>query len=180
MSTSDLNRIISLARLLHLATTLGLIALPVLIVVAFAIGEAGIGDLRETYAEYRLPDVIGTGTYGTILAIQLVGILLTVYVLWQMRGLFACYKKGETLSAQCADRILRIGQGLVAVGIVGILSNTVTVLLLTMGNPPGERTLSISFTDGHVGFFMAGGLIVVIGWVMREAAQIAEENRGFI
>ncbi|MBO6625483.1 DUF2975 domain-containing protein [Boseongicola sp. H5] len=180
MTNRDLNHIISMARLLHLASTIGLIFLPVAVGLAFVIGEAGIDDLRETYAEHTLPEVIGTGSYLSILVIQSVGLLLTFYVLWQMRGLFAYYKSGETLTARCAGQILRIGKGLVAIGVIGILSNTLIVLILTWGNPVGQRVLSVGFNDGDVGFILAGGLIVVIGWVMREAALVAEENRGFI
>ncbi|WJY22589.1 DUF2975 domain-containing protein [Fontisubflavum oceani] len=154
--------------------------LPVILIVAFAIDEMGVDDIRDTYSDYVLPPVIGPGLYGIILAIEMVSVVIAAYILWQMRTLFGFYKSGETLSARCADRILRIGQGLVTVGVVGFLSNTAIVLLLTMANQAGSRTLSLTFTDGDIGFFLAGGLIVVIGWVMREAVQVAEENRGFV
>lgn len=180
MTKRELGRIIKVARLLHLATSFGLLMLPVILIVAFAIGEMGVDDVRDTYSDYILPDVISTGLYLTILAIEMVSVVIAAYILWNMRTLFGFYKSGETLSARCADQILRIGQGLLAVGIIGFLSNTVIVLLLTMANEVGTRTLAFTFTDGDIGFFLAGGLIVVIGWVMREAVQVAEENRGFV
>ncbi len=180
MTNSDSARIKALAKFLHVAATLALTALPIIIVLAVSIGSAGVDNLRESYAEVQLPDVIGTGTLVSVRVLEMVEIAIIAYVLWQMRELFGFYKAGETLSARCAAQILRIGQGLVTLGVYGILSNTVIVLVLTLGNPPGSRTLSISFTDGDVGVMMAGGLMVVIGWVMREAVTAAEENRSFV
>ena len=53
-------------------------------------------------------------------------------------------------------------------------------MLASLANPPGERVLTISLEGADLGQVLAGGLMVVIGWAMREAAVVAEENRGFI
>ena len=40
--------------------------------------------------------------------------------------------------------------------------------------------LTIGIDGATAGFILAGGLLVAIGWVMGEAARVAEDNRGFI
>ncbi len=80
------------------------------------------------------------------------GLIVTYYALWQMQALFGLYRSGDTLTAGCAKRILKIGQGIIMVGVVSFVSKTLAVLGITMGNPPGQRILLISFGDGDVGF----------------------------
>ncbi|MGH1446839.1 MAG: DUF2975 domain-containing protein [Cognatishimia sp.] len=180
MSSYNQSNIRRLAKFLFYVTTLALLALPVLLIVACTQTEMLTEWLREAYSDYRLPDVISSTKFASILAIEAIGVFLTLFVLWQMRALFALYMSGETLTERCAKRILRIGQGLVAVGCASFFSKTIVVLILTFHNPPGQRTLSISFGDGDLGFLLAGALIVVIGWVSKEAARAAEENKAFV
>jgi len=99
---------------------------------------------------------------------------------WHMRSLFDRYRAAEILTDACARHILRVGQALVAVAIVGVLVPTLQILILTAGNAEGTRQLSIGIDGSTVGFLLAGGLLVVIGWVMREAAVIAEDAKGFV
>ncbi len=180
MNEMHVGRVQRLARVLHAACTLALIVMPAFAIYTTVIGEAGEANLQSTYADYVLPEVIPVETVLAVRAIQMIGFVLTLYILWQMRNLFGLYKRGEILSSRCAAVILRCGQALIAVGIIGFLSNTLIVLLLTLMNEAGQRTLVFTFSDGDAGFFLGGGLITVIGWVMREAVRIADENRAFV
>lgn len=47
-----------------------------------------------------------------------------------------------------------------------------------MGNPVPSVLFSFESTQMLVGF--AGGLMIVVGWVLGEATRIADENREFI
>lgn len=161
------------------AATLALVILPL----AYLYGLAQPLDAAWFAASFPgvtlpepLPDdlVLTTGLAG---ALPLFGAL---YVLWQMRRLFQLYRRGETLGAPAAVAILRIGAGLLATLILGIISHSLQILVLTLRNPPGERALSIAFSSQDFGLALAGGLMLVIGWVMREAVAAAEENRSFV
>ncbi|MEJ6393407.1 DUF2975 domain-containing protein [Gymnodinialimonas sp. 2305UL16-5] len=180
MNAYQLRRVTRLARVLHVVSTLTMILMPAFLIYSAFIGLAGETALQREYDDYVLPEVIPTWTVIVVRLIQMLGFALILYVLWQMRQLFALYTGGETLSQRCADRIRRCGQGLVTIGAFGILSNTLIVLLLTTVNVTGPQTLVVTFSEGDVGFFLGGGLMVVIGWVMGEAARIAEDNRGFV
>jgi hypothetical protein len=57
---------------------------------------------------------------------------------------------------------------------------TLQVLALSWTNPPGQKMLQIGLSSDSLGFLVAGGLLTVIGWVMREAARIKAENEGFV
>ena len=43
-----------------------------------------------------------------------------------------------------------------------------------------QRLLTIALDDGTLGFALAAGLLTVIGWAIREAADAKAENEGFV
>ena len=53
-------------------------------------------------------------------------------------------------------------------------------LILTYDNLVGSRHLSVSMSSNTYTLILTGGLLIVIGWVMREAARISDENRQFV
>ena len=103
-----------------------------------------------------------------------------LFALLEMRALFQRYRRHEVLTPTCARHIRRAGRWLVVTAGVQLILPTLTVLLLTASNPPGERMLSVSLSSQSLGFVLAGGFLTVIGWAMAEAARAAEENAGFI
>ncbi|WP_213546514.1 DUF2975 domain-containing protein [Vannielia litorea] len=106
--------------------------------------------------------------------------LAMLYLLREMARLFGRYAAGETLTEACARHILRIGAGLLVAVALELVTRPLQIMLASLANPPGERVLTISLEGADLGQVLAGGLMVVIGWAMREAAVVAEENRGFI
>ena len=56
----------------------------------------------------------------------------------------------------------------------------IQVLILTISNAPGERAISLSLSLAEFGFVIAGGLLVVIGRALVDAAKAVEETRGFV
>ena len=40
--------------------------------------------------------------------------------------------------------------------------------------------IAIGVDGGTAGFLLSAALLVVIGWVMREAARAADENKDFV
>ena len=57
---------------------------------------------------------------------------------------------------------------------------TVLMLVLTLANGPGERYMMIGIDISDILLGLLGGLLFTLAWAMEEAAQVAEENRGFI
>lgn len=92
----------------------------------------------------------------------------------QMRRLFARYRRADIMSDACARHILRAGQAMVALAVVGAVTPTLQMLALTLDNPVGQKVLTIGISGSTLGFLLAGGLLITIGWVMREAAAEIE------
>lgn len=174
------NRIFRLSGLLYWVTGLTMLAIPAFVLVALMTGGLNTADMRAAFPGLPEETVLNPGKTVAVIMISCLALPAILFSLWHMRALFALYRVGEILSAACARHILRIGQGLVALAIVGTLLQPLQVLILTLDNPPGARQISIGLSSDTVGFLLAGGLLVVIGWVMREAARAAEENAGFV
>ncbi|MEM1387097.1 MAG: DUF2975 domain-containing protein [Pseudomonadota bacterium] len=126
------------------------------------------------------PDVISNTRRAAIAAVGILPALGMFYVLSQMAALFARYSEGELLSEACANHILRIGVALLAIIALDVVAGALQGVIASAVNAPGSRVLAITFQGMDLGQFLAGGLLLTIGWTLREAARIAEENRAFV
>jgi hypothetical protein len=52
--------------------------------------------------------------------------------------------------------------------------------LISLSNPVGERSISVSISINDIGFILVAGLLLMIGWFMSEATKVAAKNREFI
>ena len=130
-----------------------------------------------------LPALQGEAPQMNRLFAALIGLLSPAILLWtlnEMRQLFTAFMHGDVLTDASAALIRRIGQGFLALAVAPILIGPAQSLLLSLANPPGQRSIALSIESDMVFFALSGGLIIVIGWAMREASAVAAENRAFV
>lgn len=177
---SDLSRISRLAGWLYAIASSLILLIPLLVAVFLWRGWLDPSWLANSFP--ALPDGTALTPVKSTLIILLgaVALLPVGLALTQMRALFARYRQGEILTAPCARHILRAGQALLALALVQFLILPLQIMVLTADNPAGERIVTFDFTSETLWLLLSGGLLVVIGWVMVEAARAAEENAGFI
>jgi hypothetical protein len=60
------------------------------------------------------------------------------------------------------------------------LTFTATILALTLGNPPGQRILSVHLASEHYIMLLLGLVLIAMAMVMREAQRMAQENAEFV
>jgi uncharacterized membrane protein len=178
MPSSD--RITPLSNLLYWVCTVLAYVLPILVIVKIL---QGWFDPAVVVAQYA---VLPSGVRVTPIQSTLVAAVAVfatyplVATFLGMRRLFGRYRQGEILSDACASDILRIGQALFAVAATTVIVPTLQILILSWNIGPGQRLLSIGLDGSTLGFLLSGGLLIVIGWVMREAAKAAEDAKGFV
>ncbi|SIO15331.1 DUF2975 domain-containing protein [Vannielia litorea] len=166
------------AAALRILTILAMVVLVAALV--FGIALAGLPDELRRAAALAPDTALAPLHRAAVAASGAIPSLALLYVLSQMARLFGRYAGGETLSHHCAGHIRRIGAGLLVAVALDLVARPLQVLLASLANPPGERVLSLSLGTADLGQVLAGGLMVVIGWAMGEAALVAEENRGFV
>ena len=122
----------------------------------------------------------GSGAEIAALVVSLVPLLLFLWTLDRMRRLFESYAVGAILTARAAEQIVDIGKGFFALALAPLVVKPVVSVLNSLGNAPGERELVISLHSDTLFFALVSGLLIVIGWAMRQAAEIAEDNRAIV
>lgn len=157
-----------------------LVALPVLVLSFAVLAVRDPALIARQLSPITLTGAPSPAMLSLVILLLMLPQAVPLYVLWQLEILFGLYRRGETLTRAPALRIRRIGLGVAALAPLSVLIRPVAGLLLTLANPPGERQLSVGLSSSDIGLVLAGGLLVVIGWIMGEAARIAEENRGFV
>ena len=177
---TQVKRVRRLAGVLYIAAFIVMVFVGAGTLIGLVIQFPTAATLQTAYPAFSVSAEISQGLIIASVIIGLVPMIVWVWTLDQMRRLFACYKIGAVLSDRSAHFIQRIGFGLMGIGLAQLALVPIQSLLLTISNPPGERSLSIGLTSDMLGFLMAAGMMIIIGWAMREASDVAAENRAFV
>jgi hypothetical protein len=174
------DRITPLSNLLFWVCTVLAYALPLFIIVHILRGWYDPARLLEQYPVLPATAPVTPFQATLVAAVAVIATYPLVATFLGMRRLFGRYRRGEILSDACATDILRIGQALFAVAAMTVIVPMLQIMILSWGLGQGQRLLSVGVDGSTLGFLLSGGLLIVIGWVMREAAQAAEDAKGFV
>jgi len=144
-----------------------------------AILEVSTGRLALTGVDRMLGDIPFWQRLG-LAALVAVALYLLCRIFWNLRQLFFQFSRGAFFVSTTQSHILSLGVWLLAYGVFIVLASPIGSLLLTLDNVPGERRLELDLSGSAFFFLIFGALMIVFGWIMREAAAIAEENRHFV
>ncbi|MFQ6548204.1 DUF2975 domain-containing protein [Aestuariibius sp. 2305UL40-4] len=174
------DRIARLSTWLHRGTLFVLILIPFALLYVLASNGFSRETLPTEFPGVTVAEDLSATQLAMIRLVGLAPLLITLFVLDQMRRLFAAYQANRIFVAESAGHLRWIGIGLVTLAISQIIVNSIQILLLTWSNPPGQRSLTVGFSDAEIGFLLAGGFVTLIGWIMSEATRLADENRTFV
>jgi hypothetical protein len=106
-------------------------------------------------------------------ALLTVGAGLFLKALFHLMRLFNNYSRGEIFTGESVGQIRRIGTTLFVLGACQIVVLVATLALVSARQIawPEHRPIPLPFTA-----FVAGGLIMLIAWVMEIGADLREEN----
>lgn len=139
-----------------------------------------LADRLHNYPDTPQLAELSGSALAALAVVDLISLLLTLVVLWHLLTLLSLYQRGRVLTPDNAKGILRIGQGLVALAAFGVLAQTLDILAITWGNPSGQRQLTLSLTHIDVELVLAGGVMMLIGWAMQQAAEMADDHAAII
>ena len=177
---THVNRVRRLAGVLYIAA-FGVMTFVVLgTLIGLIIEFPTAASLQTAFPTFAVSSDISWGLILTSVGVGLVPVAIWVWTLDQMRRLFGCYKSGAVLTDRSAHFIQRIGFGLMGVGVAQLIVLPIQSLILTVSNPPGQRAISVGLTSDMLGFLIAAGMMIIIGWAMREASEVAAENKAFV
>lgn len=102
--------------------------------------------------------------------------LLGVWMLSGLWLLFGLYGRGRIFEAENVRALRRFGMGLVAYVVASIVGETMTILVLTVTAPPGERILAVGAEDSDAITLILACLFLVIARVMDEGRVLKEDQ----
>jgi hypothetical protein len=107
------------------------------------------------------------------LAIFLVG-------LWQVRRCFEQFSAGRFFSSS-AVRSLSLFAGLTMASVAAsVVTTTLVSMVLTLQNPAGSRSLTVSFGSDQVLLLFFAGMVWLMASIIHQGQMLAEENASFI
>ncbi len=119
--------------------------------------------------------------------IRWIGLLLTTAYwavlargLWVAHVLFQRLSVGLVFELETGALLRRLGWLLVIFSGLTPIVCSLTALLVTIGNPPGQRLLRFAISDHEIVLAIVGMLTLTMGSAMAEAAKLAEENRQIV
>ncbi len=151
----------------------------------FALSMVVLPDWFDSLVELAYPQAtvasgITVSKRTVLLLVLSLPLCVTLYGLWNLRLLFDAYARGEVFAPAPAIHIRNVGMSMLVNVVLSVLVHSIGSVVLTIDNPAGSRQLTISISSDTYLLLLMGGLLVVIGWVMREAARISEENSRFV
>lgn len=98
-------------------------------------------------------------------------------LLWR---LFGEYGAGRALTPVAQRHLQRLALALLVIALAQPLLRGAYSVVMTLGNPPGQRLLVLGFGSHDYLALIVALALLAIATVMRQAVQAAEENRGFV
>lgn len=106
-----------------------------------------------------------------------------LWALWALRRLFDGYAAGAVFTTDAARYLKIVALALLSTVIVRPLGGGLFSLAMsidTIAKPEGQGHFVLMFGSTEILIGLAGGMVLVIAWVMGEAAALAEENKSFV
>lgn len=179
-TTPPAPRSLGLIRLVQALTAAGALFLLVLPPLFWARAE-WVAQLGPTMAAIGAHPVHVGGAaraWGAVVSAPLVG--LGLFALWQLWRLFGEYAQGRALARPALRHLRRFAWSVLAAALLQPLAKAALSVVLTVGNPPGQRLLSLSLGSSDYLALLLGAVLLAVAQVMHQAVLAAEENQGFV
>lgn len=109
-------------------------------------------------------------------AISLLPLSALMYGLMNIRRLFSLYMEGLFFSFEHVRILKQTSIALLSWVLLSMIYESAKSILFSLGNPPGQRVVSVSFGSSEITNLLVAGIVIIIAWVMDEGRIITEEQ----
>ncbi|MEM8553135.1 MAG: hypothetical protein AAGF45_12210 [Pseudomonadota bacterium] len=92
--------------------------------------------------------------------------------------LFGAFHQGDVLTSQTGSLLAQIGLCILAAQLATVFATAAASGYVS--HLIGEPEIIIAITSNDIANTLFGALLLVVGWVIAEAAEVAAENRQFV
>ncbi len=108
---------------------------------------------------------------------SLLPLTVLIYVLLNLRKIFLFYKEGIVFSFEHVVLFKKTAKLLAIWVFLTVVYEAIKSVLFSLGNPVGERVLSVEFGSEELTVIVVAAFVYVIAWVMDEGRVLADENK---
>ncbi len=167
-------RIAITSRLMAWFTLALAVALPVLVLGYWIIASpAGLAQQAQLPAASVL--ILDLPVRLISAGISVIPVLALSWGMLRLRRCFQGFARGELFAARSIAGFRDFALSLVTTALLTVPAGMLLSLVIS-----GGRQLSVQISSNMVLMFCVAGAMAVVGWVLGEAAEIAEENAGFV
>lgn len=112
--------------------------------------------------------------------LSLVPLALVITALFVLHRLFQGFALGAALAPESGQRLKRVGIVVAALAPTTIVIGILGSVVVSWANAPGKREVAVGLHADDITVLVFGLLLVVLGWILEEAAIVADENRQFV
>lgn len=98
------------------------------------------------------------------------------YGLMNIRKLFSFYREGVIFSYEHVNIFKKTSKALLFLVFLSIVYESAKNILFSVGNPPGQRVISVEFSSPEITTLVVAGIVFVVAWVMDEGRILTEEQ----
>ena len=181
MSQENLDRLKRLSRTLYgfsVALIVVLLVAGVVLTVMIVIDTTVVSQLYPGIAGD--PALVSMPVSMASLALGWITLGLMVYAIVCLMRMFALFGGGRVFDPQAAFWMRRAGVMLLVLAVWSTVSRTLTILLLSLANPAGERQLSITLEGAQLLSVFVAGVFVLVAHALVLGSEIERENRSFV
>lgn len=162
-------------------TSLVLISIPVWVVWYWINLPTHITQLQAQYPDSLFAmEYISPTRWGLATLISLSSSGVLIFALWQLRSLFSAFQQGVVFSYETTRRLHRFGFALLICAILRPITTGLLSVVLSWGNPPGNRTLIFELGSNEIALMLGAATFLIITWIFREGQRLTQENAEFI
>jgi len=111
-------------------------------------------------------------------AVTLIPLLMLSVGLFHARACFQEFARGAFFTMKTVSRLRRFAGWVCASVFFGFIARASLSVLLTIPNPPGQRSLSLGVSSDQLFTLFIAGMVWLIAAVMTRAAAFADDGTG--
>jgi hypothetical protein len=131
--------------------------------------------LPPTLAAHAPSGPLGIATRITGFCVESVPLAAALYTLVALNSICAAYVDGKIFSPQMASLYRAFGRGLLLLGAANGLYTTLVTALFTL-SPGSKISIVFGLSTADLYLLLAGGAVLMLGFVMEEAYRLQSEN----
>lgn len=175
------NRIRSLSTAMMFVCTAVIVAIPAWLIWYWSTFSKQLPIIQARYPDTLFSmENIGAAQLILAAAISLISATVLIFALWHLRQLFAQFRAGNLFHPESTRHLYLFGVGLFLSAIIKPFVGMALSVVLTWGNPAGQRSLILEFGSQEIAQLLIAGTFMIITWVFCEGQRISQENAEFV